>query len=315
MSWGSSYSCGKPSIYGKVYPSKEIEHAFVEERSEDGYCRSVNEHFIRDAFYSYNTVIGRRIRHKKKVAYVLDRKTFSPTTSGHQQALWCALGDRKVFTVYKGCRNQELDFTATTLRDHYLRVEAHWEESKSPIRAMREKRFLAGVSHLDLAIDVCEFFGLPDDKPRSLLGRLMPRIKEANEIVLLYDRKLKERREERWELKRLQEQADHDCAVALAIKHAKELADTFRWSTPDVTPEFNEFFGCDFRLLDSDPTLKVAMIALKLKCVEREAYEAHNEVVHEKWALEERVEELEKRQPKLVPFKVNLGPDRLIRLE
>lgn len=87
-----------------VFKSNEIAHIWA--HSGAPYGRSPgNLSFDGDAIKSYGTVIGRRIRHAGRAAYVLDRARFSVSTSKSQGRVACAIPDgEKVFNVRIGCR-------------------------------------------------------------------------------------------------------------------------------------------------------------------------------------------------------------------
>ena len=73
------------------FRSPEIAHIWANQGSTFGRCPS-SMTFDGDKFYSYSTVIANRIRHKGKIAYILDGATFSSATSGHQSHVRRPLG-------------------------------------------------------------------------------------------------------------------------------------------------------------------------------------------------------------------------------
>lgn len=144
-----------------VFTSREIAHVFAHGPQKQGRSPG-NASFNGDRFLSYATTIGRRIIHKGRMAYVLDRASFSSSTSKVQSRLSYALNHSTVFRVDIGSYGQYLDFTPATLRDHYLTVA----KERAAILPSRYSRIRAEqYSHVTSAIQdaqrVCVHFGLP----------------------------------------------------------------------------------------------------------------------------------------------------------
>lgn len=144
-----------------VFKTDEIAHIWANRGAAYGRCPG-NLSFSGDAISSYATVIGRRIEHKGKEAYVLDGASFSNSTSKAQGHVRRALRDSaKVFYVDCGRRCQTLQFTPATLRDHYVeRAKARAAELPSRYGRIRAEQYQSVTSLLERALEVCEFFGL-----------------------------------------------------------------------------------------------------------------------------------------------------------
>jgi hypothetical protein len=144
-----------------VFKSDEIAHIWANRGASYGRSPG-NLSFDGAAIKSYATVIGRRIEHKGKTAFVIDGASFSNSTSKSQGRIRQAIpGSAKVFTVDCGSRGQSLNFTPATLRDHYLE-RAKAAESALPSRyaRIRAEQYQHVTSLLGRALEVCEFFGL-----------------------------------------------------------------------------------------------------------------------------------------------------------
>jgi hypothetical protein len=144
-----------------VFKSDEIAHIWAHSGAPHGRSPG-NLSFDGDAIKSYSTVIGRRIRAAGKVAYVLDRASFSNSTSKSQGRVWQAIpGDAQSFHVHCGRRGQFLDFTPVTLRDHFLH-EAKEREAATPSRyaRIRVQQYANITASYRTAREVCIFFKL-----------------------------------------------------------------------------------------------------------------------------------------------------------
>lgn len=143
-----------------VFKSDEIAHIWANRGAPYGRSPG-NLSFDGDAIKSYATVIGRRIEHKGKTAFVLDRASFSVTTTRAQYRAWSAIPDsEKVFHVRIGQRGQSLRFTPAELAEHY---EKHAEnmagELPSRYAKIRAQQWQAVTAELEKARDVLAFFG------------------------------------------------------------------------------------------------------------------------------------------------------------
>ena len=145
-----------------VFTSTEIAHVWVHESAPSGRSPG-NASFDGDAFKSYATVIGRRIRSAGRTAYILDLASFSNSTGKVQSRLRCSIPEsEKVFNVRCGHRGQYLDFTPRSLRDHYIsESKAILDENPSRYAFKRAEQWNRAQAALRSALEVCEFFGLP----------------------------------------------------------------------------------------------------------------------------------------------------------
>lgn len=196
-----------------VFKSSELAHVWANESAPSGRCPS-SMSFQGDAFYSYSTVIARRIRHKGKVAYLLDNATFSSTTSQHQGAVRHAIRDaEKVFGVYAHRYNQSLDWSPAEIRDHYIGNYKTIKGKTSRYAFKRADYLLDAYSNLEKAIEVCEFFGLATSKLYILRTSLAASLHEAKALV-----------ESRNEIKRLaREKRDQKKREERARTYAEQL--------------------------------------------------------------------------------------------
>lgn len=312
-------SMGKPhKIPGsKVYLSRDIEEAWVHQLSDKGCCRSVHESFDGDFFYSYNTVIGSRVRRKKKVAYVIDREGFSPTTGGHQAGLRGAVRGLQVFWVNEGRMNQDLSFTPFSLRDYYVKEFTRRLKDTHRMKAIRERQFLGASANLQTAIEVCDYFNISSRWPKALLGMHDEHIQMASKLVTAYEDKVNERTERIRVDKERKAAARHARMVKMAVKKAEEMEGKYRYSWTEIPEELNteSLFGHDFSLLEDHPKLRVEMLRIQLRQVKQGHERKHSELQRENWELEDKVEAAEEHRKKTAPYAVNLGLDRVIELE
>lgn len=162
-----------------VFKPSELPHLWVHRGAPLGRSPS-NMSFDGDAFYSYGTVIARRISHKGKTAYVLDRASFSVTTSGAQSCVRQAIPDgEKIFYIRAGKRGQSMRFTPAELRSFYEQA-AREKEQEMPSRYAhkRAEQYQDVTNYLKQAREVCEFFDLGH---AALDAKLAQR--EANECA------------------------------------------------------------------------------------------------------------------------------------
>lgn len=144
------------------FRSAEIAHVWANQGAPHGRSPG-NLSFSGDALSSYSTVIARRLTFKGKTAYVLDRASFSVSTSKSQGRAWQAIPDNaKSFHIRAGSYGQRLDFTPQTLRDHYEKAAADAAAGMPSRYAFkRAEQFNRVTNYLREAVGVCEFFGLP----------------------------------------------------------------------------------------------------------------------------------------------------------
>jgi hypothetical protein len=144
-----------------VFTSREIAHIWANSGAPHGRSPG-NLSFDGDAIKSYATVIGRRIRHGGKVAYVLDRASFSVSTSKSQGRVACAIPEtEKVFNIRNGKRGQYLDFTPATLAKWFEeRAAAISEEMPSRYAHKRADQWREATAALASARDVLAFFDM-----------------------------------------------------------------------------------------------------------------------------------------------------------
>lgn len=207
-----------------VFKSDEIAHIWANRGAPHGRSPG-NLSFNGDAIKSYATVIGRRISHKGREAYVLDQASFSVTTSGAQRHVADAIPDSaKVFHVHCGSFGQALDFTAATLRDYYLGEFRDMGEGKpARMKAKRAQALLHRYSRLDSALDVCRYFGLPAAKLQKLRIKAGPELTAARTLADEYTDGLREKREARWEAQRKAREQRQAQEIAQAIALAEAI--------------------------------------------------------------------------------------------
>jgi hypothetical protein len=168
------------------FTSKEIAHVFCNRGSTNGRCPG-NMSFNGDKFYSYSTVITRRLTYKGKTAYIIDNGSFSVSTSRHRSYVRYAIrNEDKKFFVYIGKWGQQLDFTPQDLRDYYLNKFS--DDSKtSPFAHKRASLFLSRIGCLEEAIDICKYFGLAVAKLQKQLADLQPDTDNFTKVLREYN--------------------------------------------------------------------------------------------------------------------------------
>ncbi len=259
-----------------VFTEREIAHVWANRGATSGHSplssfmhggKGRRQSFAGDQFLSYSTTIGRRIRHKGRVAYVLDAESFGPTTGKHLSAVRGALKDSdKVFTVYEGRRGQSLSFTPQTLRDHYL--TAYREQPVvSRYKHVNARALLARLSNLDNAIDVCRFFGLPHKILDRELDKVFEGRRDAARLIAHYDADREAKCNVRW-AKRSEERAVRDAArVSDAIKQAEEAIAAGELPSNSTEGFYSgpSVFGYDDRYLLDRPDLLAGIKDLRAK--------------------------------------------------
>ena len=241
------------------FKSSEIAHVWANSAAPHGHNGS-NLRFDGDTFYSYATVIARRIRHGAKVAYIVDLASFSVTTSGHQSDVRRAIPDTaKTFYIHQGCRNQSLDFTPAQLRDLYLAEFRDTSETPSRYAHKRAEALLHRVNRLESAIDVCQFFGLAhkalDKTLASMAGEVTEArvISEAKRAKLAATREVRDaKRRARWEMAEAAEKIKYITLAETALAGGE-------W------PKGSYPFGYEDCKLESRPDLQAAIGAARIE--------------------------------------------------
>lgn len=143
-----------------VFRSKEIAHIWANRGASFGRSPG-NLSFDGDSISSYATVIGRRIEARGKTAYVLDRASFSNSTSKSQSRVASALPQSEtVFHIREGRRGQSLRFTPITLAAWYeTRAASLAGEMPSRYARIRCLQWQAVTDNLMHAREVLAFFG------------------------------------------------------------------------------------------------------------------------------------------------------------
>lgn len=233
-----------------VFRSEEIAHIWANEGAPYGRSPG-NVSFDGDAIKSYGTVIARRIRHKGKIAYVMDRAGFSITTSAAQGRIDAAIHHEKVFTIRQGERGQSLDFTPATLAKWFEDAAAEMgAEMPSRYAHKRAEQYHEITWLYSEARRVLEFFGMGADRlAKKLAARAA---EEANAADIMKAHGLKLTATAQRKAKR-----EHAQRIARGITEAKKfLADdrpATRW-LDTLEPHRAEAFA----LLPEDLRAKVA---------------------------------------------------------
>lgn len=154
-----------------VLSSQALAHAWAHQTQSHARRADRNMSFDGPAFRSYQTVIARILTVKGRTAYIVDRSSFSNSTSKHQSHVWHAIPESvKTFSVSMGKWGQTLNLTPAELRDYYLSLYRA-APSTSRYRHMRAANLLSRVNHLSRAIEVCAFFGLPTARLSAMLSK------------------------------------------------------------------------------------------------------------------------------------------------
>lgn len=169
-----------------VFRSEEIAHIWANRGAPYGRSPG-NLSFDGDAIKSYVTVIGRRITHKGKEAYILDRASFSVSTSKSQGRVCGALPESaKVFHVRIGKRGQSLRFTPAELAAHYEAAAAELaEELPSRYARIRAEQWKAITAQIECARDVLAFFGLGTARLEKKIAARKAGDSRAAEVLLV----------------------------------------------------------------------------------------------------------------------------------
>lgn len=258
-----------------VFQESEIAHVWANRGAITGHTPLVSfmnggkgrrQSFDGDAFYSYDTVIARRIGHKGKTAYILDVASFGPTTGKHLRMIRSAMRNSDwAFEVECGKRGQSLYFTPASLRDHYLDT---YRETLPVSRYQHvvARAFCHRAVYLSKAIDVCRYFGLSHKTLDREQNKIGGKLNECRAIVQEYDGKLSNRREERRDTERKNRLLDEAHAIERAIKLAEECI--IRGKLPDInyyTGWGHAAFGYQDKYLESRPDLLTGIKDLRAK--------------------------------------------------
>lgn len=179
-----------------VFKSDEIAHIWA--NASAPYGRSPgNLSFDGDAIKSYATVIGRRIKDRGRVAFVLDRASFSNSTSKSQGRVWQAIPDsEKVFLVKIGTRGQSLNFTGKGIAEHYEK-RANEVATAAPSRyaRIRAEQYQEATAFLEQAREALAYFGYGTARLDSKLAARKAGEATAADTLAEYGRKLKAAKE------------------------------------------------------------------------------------------------------------------------
>jgi len=179
-----------------VFTSREIAHIWA--NSSAPYGRSPgNLSFDGDAIKSYATVIGRRIKDRGRVAYALDRASFSNSTSKVQSRVWQAIpGDAKVFLLRCGVRGQSLNFSGMEIAEHYeKRAELVLAREPSRYAVKRAEQYQEATALLEQAREALDFFGYGTARLDKKIAARKAGEAGAADLLAEYGRKLKAAKE------------------------------------------------------------------------------------------------------------------------
>lgn len=144
-----------------VFDSTEISHIWFHGSAPHGKSPG-NASFEGDAFYSYGTVIGRKIEHKGKRAVIINTTSFSVNTSKVFGRMCAAIPmDTPKFYVEQGM-GARLNFGGKELFDYAVEKSAQFLKIAAQTKHKGKKERMEGsAAHwLDEAKRVVEFFGL-----------------------------------------------------------------------------------------------------------------------------------------------------------
>jgi hypothetical protein len=232
--------------------NQELCHVWAS--GSQSYGRSHNMHWQDDRLFSYNTVIATRIRHKKRVAVVVDYATFSSNTSKHQGCARHALRGRPepVFAIHSGRFGQEMwKWTPKTLIDWYVK-RYNMAPSSSRYQHINAEGVLKRASLLDQAIEVSEFFKLGHKRLLAERDKISSDVASAHAVVSAYQAKREVQREARDLANRERRAAEY----AEEVRRAVEIAEG-DLSEVDLSGNWNYSpFGYGLGLLSNRPDLR-----------------------------------------------------------
>ncbi len=172
---------------------EELCHVWASDSQSEG--RATNMSFSGGRLYSYGTVIANRIRHKRKVAYIIDIHSFSSSTSKHQSHAFGAIPEgERVFLVKEGARGQWLAYTPAELRDWYI-ADSKDDLSESGGKVSQAREAVRQFKSLCLAQEVCEHFGLGTKRVEKLRSERRNEVASAREFLEQHEAKVRARRE------------------------------------------------------------------------------------------------------------------------
>lgn len=167
-----------------VFRSEEIAHVWA--HASAPYGRSPgNLSFDGDAIKSYATVIGRRIRHKGKTAFVLDRASFSNSTGKSQGRVRDAIPEtEKVFSIRNGSRGQSLNFTPATLAKWFEdRAAEIMDRAPSRYAHKRAEQWREATAAYESAREVLAYFDMGTARLSKKLAERAGKAGEADAIL------------------------------------------------------------------------------------------------------------------------------------
>lgn len=158
-----------------VFTSHEIAHIWAHKSAPYGKSPGAVS-FDGPVIRSYQTAMARHIEHKGKPAIILNRTSYSVSTSKHQGRIWGAIpNDATVFHVTNQRQGTDLRLSGKELFEHYVeRAQSCEEASRAPrIRqATIDSRKGLAASYLEEAKRVAEFFGIRRKVDEKAIARL-----------------------------------------------------------------------------------------------------------------------------------------------
>lgn len=174
------------------FTSDEIAHVWANASAPFGKSPGAMS-FEGDIFYSYSTAIARRITHKGKTAFVLNDRSFSATTSGHQQAVRMAITGKPFhFSAGMGTR---LDVTGPELYTYAIEQAAAEKQKAEKARTKKDWHLGQSGMWLEEAKRVSDFFGLRKKVDESAIERLAAARAKAEKQQAAAREKLQKERE------------------------------------------------------------------------------------------------------------------------
>ena len=156
-----------------TFRSDEIAHAWFHATAPHGKSPG-NASFEGDSFYSYGTVIGRKIEHKGKSAVIINSNSFSVSTSKVQGRMRAAIpqGVQK-FYVSEGM-GARLNFSGKELFEQAVEDAARALKGSQETKHKGKRERLEGEAafYLDRAKEVAAWFGLKNKVDEKTLSRL-----------------------------------------------------------------------------------------------------------------------------------------------
>jgi len=152
------------------FTSNEIAHVWAHQGAPRGKC-SASMSFNGDAFYSYSTVIARRIERKGETAFILNDRSFSNTTSRHQHRVRMAVTGHGQEFHFSGEMGTSLNPSPKELFQYALDRSAAM--LKTALKARKKEGYEASaLKWLERAGEVKEFFGLRNKIDSTVIQRL-----------------------------------------------------------------------------------------------------------------------------------------------